>query len=474
MSKVAASEVLTIMRDFRFLGATLSVALLSACGTSAGALNPRTADSSARQSSGGFTVLHDFQGGPSDGSGPDDVLFGPNYALIGTTAAGGHIHPRDCKTTGCGTVYELNGSSEQLLYTFQPDPDGFHPVGGLLENYGVYYGVAQGGAYDDGMVFSLSNNPSGNWVETTLYSFKGPPTDGFDVSGIFYIDKHGAILGTTRMGGSGKACLFASSGCGTVFELRPPRGKGAWHESILHSFGGSPDGAGPNATAVRIDGSFYGTTEFGGASTRCPAVLGCGTIYKITPARGGGALERVAYSFNLNTPGTDGVSPSAIANGYDQKLYGTTFFGGGGGASTCEDEPNVEGCGTFYSFALGQSKNSHDTIIHAFSGPPDAEEPGEITGDGLYGFFGVSYAGGSTACGVSGCGTIFEMAHHGSSWTERIWHEFNGTDGKDPNGIVSAVGRFYGTTYSGGTAACSCGTLFELSTVEAAKGKLER
>jgi uncharacterized repeat protein (TIGR03803 family) len=449
----------------RFFAFAILGLVLTACGTNGAVLSPQTSALDGRhRTSMALTTLYDFQGGSADGAGPGDILFGPSYALIGTTAAGGHIHPRDCKTTGCGTVFDFDGSSDRLLYRFQPDPDGFHPVGGLLENYGVYYGAAQGGAYNDGMIFSLARNSSGKWVETTLYSFKGPPQDGFDVSGLFYINAQGTLFGTTRMGGSGTACLFVSSGCGTVFELRRPvQGGNTWRESILHSFRGSPDGAGPGSAVIRSDGAFYGTTEFGGASNRCPAVIGCGTIYKLTP-RGTNASERVEYSFNANTHGTDGVWPTTIVDGHDGSLYGTTLFGGEGGGSKCEVEPNVPGCGTFYSFAFQRGKNTHDTIIHAFSGIPDGEEPGQITGDGLYGFFGITSAGGSSACNPSfGCGTVFRMDHYENAWTETLWHSFTGTDGKTPDTILPALGRFYGTTYSGGTAPCSCGTIWELS-----------
>jgi uncharacterized protein YceK len=454
-----------MIRDFRFVGAALSVALLSGCGANPGAPSPQTAAMAARQPPGPLTVLHDFQGAPGDGAGPNDVFLGPNYALLGTTAAGGHIHPRDCKTTGCGTVFDVTGSSERLLYSFQPDPDGFHPVGGLLENYGVYYGAAQGGAYNDGMIFSLTRNASGDLVESTLYSFKGPPEDGFDVSGIFYINERGAIFGTTRMGGSGTECLFARSGCGTVFELRPPaHGKQTWRESILHSFRGSPDGAGPGSAVIRSDGAFYGTTEFGGTSTRCQAEIGCGTIFRLVPS-GTDAPERIEYSFSANTP-TDGVWPTAVVDGHDGNLYGTTFYGGGGGGSKCEAEPNVRGCGTFFSFPFQHGKNAHDTILHAFSGLPDGEEPEEINGDGLYGFYGITTYGGSASCNSSfGCGTIFFMAHSGSAWTEMMSHVFTGPEGKNPNAILWGVGEVYGTTNAGGTERCSCGTLFELSTL---------
>jgi len=48
------------------------------------------------------------------------------------------------------------------------------------------------------------------------------------------------------------------------------------HETVLHSFTNSPDGAGPYANLVRDKaGNLYGTTEEGGAS-------GYGTVFRLT------------------------------------------------------------------------------------------------------------------------------------------------------------------------------------------------
>jgi hypothetical protein len=266
------------------------------------------------------------------------------------------------------------------------------------------------------------------------------------------------------MGGNGTACLFTDNGCGTMFELKPPATSfGTRHDSILHSFKGIPDGAGPGSGVVRENGSFYGTTEFGGTSGLCPAVIGCGTIYKITPL-GSSATERVIHSFYTKRTSTDGVwvSDTLIAGG-DGNLYGATSFGGG--APACQVEPEVNGCGTFYSLTVGRGEKPRVKTLYSFAGGRDGEEPAALVGAASSGVYGHTGYGGLSAACFDGCGTIFHMTHSGSTWNETRLHVFAGPDGEHPIGSLVLDGStLYGTAGSGGTAACFCGTLFELHT----------
>ena len=73
-------------------------------------------------------------------------------------------------------------------------------------------------------------------------------------------------------------------GCGTVFELTPKVG-GGWTEKILHSFNNNgKDGYYPQANLI-FDGAgkLYGTTSSGGASGTGCGGYGCGTVFEITP-----------------------------------------------------------------------------------------------------------------------------------------------------------------------------------------------
>jgi uncharacterized repeat protein (TIGR03803 family) len=88
----------------------------------------------------------------------------------------------------------------------------------------------------------------------------------------------------------------------------------------LHSFDGT-DGD-PYAGLVQgTDGNLYGTTQIGGADTKRCGILGCGTVFKITPS---GTLTTL-HSFD----GADGESPDAgLVQATNGNFYGTTEYGG--------------------------------------------------------------------------------------------------------------------------------------------------
>jgi uncharacterized repeat protein (TIGR03803 family) len=226
-------------------------------------------------------VLYTFcpAGKCNDGDWPEaGLIFDAAGNAYGTTYYGG--------VYGYGTVFELirgNGTwTEKVLHSFNHDgEDGVNPFSRVIfDAAGNLYGTTQQGGTGNGpycldgcgVVFELSPGPKGTWSRKILHNFNENAGDGADPDAGLIFDKAGSLYGTTGRGGT--------YGYGTVFKLVSNNGK--WTESILHSFGGAPDGALPLGDLI-LDkaGNLYGTTAAGGANSRCG--LGCGTVFEITP-----------------------------------------------------------------------------------------------------------------------------------------------------------------------------------------------
>jgi uncharacterized repeat protein (TIGR03803 family) len=152
--------------------------------------------------------------------------------------------------------------------------------------------------------------------------------------------------------------------------------------TLLHSFNAnSGDGYDPVAELVQAsDGSFYGTTEYGGANSD-------GTVFKVDPT---GSSFSLLYSFTGT--GADGSSPQAgLELAPNGTLYGTTAYGGTGDNGTVF-KINVDGSGY--------------TVLYGFSGTGAISgNPAVSLAPGSYGaVLGVTGSG-----GTSGIGAIFRL-----------------------------------------------------------------
>jgi hypothetical protein len=330
---------------------------------------------------------------------------------------------------------------------------------------------------------------SAQWNEEVLYSFQDIPDGSYPIGRIVY-DKHGNLYGATLDGGA--ANCYGPGQCGTVYELSPPaKSGGPWTETVLHVFQGvlGGDGATP-AGGLIMDGAgnLYGTTEYDGTGqcTLFGAVIGCGTVYEMSPPSqpGGAWTEQVIYNFQGGKDGN--VASGDLVSDQAGNLYGVTLFGGGRGTN-CDDLYGGN-CGTVFELSPPKEKGGAWTehVLYSFAGI-DAEswttfgdgswpngglvfdKKGNLYATTLYG----GYGGGSCR-GRGGCGTAFELlapSLNGGHWTEKVLHSFQGqpNDGCCPNGDMILLNEaLYGTTVGGG--AYGAGVAFQLQPADGSNG----
>jgi len=299
----------------------------------------------------------------------------------------------------------------------------------------------------------------------------------------------GNFYGATYYGGP---CLDQyGDGAGTVFKMTP-----SGTLTTLLSFSGT-NGANPSALVQGTDANLYGTTTYGGNGYNSTMNSGAGTVFKMTPT---GTLTTL-----LSFSSTNGANPSALVQGTDGNLYGTTQTGGASGNGTVfkmttngtltllvsfsgtngmEPIALVQGNdGNLYGTTLQGGTSGHGTVfmvstdftafttLHSFTAPSNL--PPYANSDGAYpaaamvqgtdgNFYGTTRQG-----GTSGDGTVFKMMTNGTLTT---LVSFNNTNGAYPAAalVQGTDGNFYGTTVNGG-ADCdiygsTCGTVFKITT----------
>ena len=195
---------------------------------------------------------------------------------------------------------------------------GFTPVGRLLEGSdGALYGTT---AYSfapvdvGGVAFRVNKNGSGYQV---LHRF-GDAGDGWGLFGGLVEASGGVLYGATYSGGS--------NGSGTVFRMSRD---GSGYGILLHFGANAGEGRNPGELMLASDGVLYGTTRYGGAFTNA-AGDGLGTVFKLNQD---GSGYSVIHHFG-SVP-SDGANPvSALVEGSDGRLYGTTEFGGSNSLGT--------------------------------------------------------------------------------------------------------------------------------------------
>src|SRR5258708_3669115 len=210
-------------------------------------------------------------------------------------------------------------------------------------------------------------NTQAQYTEKVIYAFTGQADGGFPYSNLIS-DAAGNLYGTTIFGGNSTGNECGGGGCGVVYELSPASG-GGWTEKVIYAFAGGTDGAEP-VGGLTFDGAgnLYGATSFEG-STACVPLNSCGTVFKLTPTSGGGWTETVIYSFK---GGKDGRIPGGnLVFDKSGNLYGTTAAGGGGTSFVCLGD----GCGTVFELTPTSGDGWKETVLHAFTGGKDGASP---------------------------------------------------------------------------------------------------
>ncbi len=363
---------------------------------------------------GTLTTIYSFcpmgtEGECVDASVPGALTLGTNGSIYGTTYYGG------INDTGAVFVLEQNGEVTGL-FNFNPlviDPEGNYvngsgaePVGALVQaTNGNFWGVAQyGGTEGEGTKFEFS--PSGAFVGDiqSFYCASGVDCNhGVEVAAGLVQGADGNFYGTSEEGGTGAfgGGPNGSQFGGSIFDITP---NGPGIVTTLYSFcslSDCTDGQAPMGALVQgANGNFYGTTAYGGKGTACnnedPNVLGCGTVFEITPS---GALTTL-YDFCKQSGCPDGQNPIAgLVQGTDGNFYGTTYDGGAGLGDECP-------CGTIFEITPSGAL----TTLYSF-----CEQEGCPSGGGPVaplvqytdgGFYGTTTVGGST---LSDNGTIFKL-----------------------------------------------------------------
>lgn len=353
---------------------------------------------------------------------------------------------------------------EKILYSFQGGNDGYIPAGGVVfDAQGNVYGTTQAGGPPTcapignycGTVYQLSPpvKQGDPWTKAQLYMFKGKGSnDGEVPAGAVVMDTAGNLYGATAYGGAGGCVLVGvQAGCGTVYELSPPKTKGGkWSYKILYSFKSGKDGYLPDGALVFDSaGNLYGATLFGGSKgTTCdPDYQYCGTVFELSPpkAKGGKWTEKVLHSFK---GGTDGANPNGgLVLDSDGAIYGTTSTGGNSGCKTTYSL----GCGTTFQLKPPTTKGGawKEKMLHRFTGGNDGGAPnGGLIFDAKRTLYGTAEGGGAASEGI-----VFQFAERGGTWDEEVVHRFSGYGNAPccPSGslVLDGSGDLYGTALGG-------------------------
>ncbi len=251
---------------------------------------------------GTLATLVSFNG--TNGATPLGALVeGTNGLYYGTTKLGG--------SNAAGTIFSVapNGSLNSI-YSFASNNDSIDPFTVLTpDGLGNFLGASQNNAAaNDGNIFRLG--PDGSVA--TVHAFSGG-ADGTLPADAPVLGNDGNFYGATGSSQQSMSIL------GNIYRMNA-----SGVVTNLHSFTGA-DGYSPaGQLALGDDGNFYGVTRFNYILFHGFHISLYGTVFKVTP---GGTLTGL-YSFNPTVVYTDGAFPvTGMLHASDGNFYGTTLQG---------------------------------------------------------------------------------------------------------------------------------------------------
>lgn len=196
---------------------------------------------------------------------------------------------------GAIVVYDKKNRTIKRECPFNSSLKGSSPSPFLSKKEGNnWIGVAQGGKYNQGVIYTVNENK-----QEVLYNFTTDSTDGSFPYGELVKHMKGKFYGITRSGGKNKAGTLYSFDSKTMH--------------TIHHFK-YRDGQYPNSICIAKNGRVYGTTQYGGTDNS-------GTIFSFDPS------TKEFNSFDLNY--SYDIKDLLIQ---DEKLYLFAGYGASGGA----------------------------------------------------------------------------------------------------------------------------------------------
>ena len=333
-----------------------------------------------------------------------------------------------------------------VAYCYGANTDGLQPTG-LAMSGGLLYGVTSAGPFVNNAADGsiYSLDPTSGEFHT-LVGFQADPVGPQEPAGSLAQRTDGTFYGTTQWGGSGSA--------GTVLTFTPAAGT-----AVVYSF--SPrfdpytssanlDGANPkDGVLIASDGTLWGVTPNGGAD-------GNGTVFHLDTATGHLTQIHSFSARNADFTNLDGSQPvGGLTVAGDGNLYGITLQGGSGNTGTIFSVNPASGAFTVvHSFA---PLNNSGTVR-------DENVDGALAAAGLTAakdgtLYGVTCSGGST-----GAGTAFHFVPATKVLTT-VATFFDTASSNDvcPNSrlLLGSDGNFYGTTR--GSSSVNSGLIFRMS-----------